>query len=308
MKKNFYFFFFAAIVFLNFSCNPDITPAYLILTEKDFKDCISTENFNNVHETTYDDEELVAIRQQNFRDVLVSINGHELGYYQLPCTIPLLPDYSTKNHIRVYPCARYTVTSLTLTPYYFITPVEQFIEMEKEGEYKLSDFKLEYVESVTFPILETFSQTTLFKPFDTIFPTPMEIIYDSNLKKNIGRIALEDTVSYFNVVSSYFYLKGRNARHFLEMYYKCDSGEMITYLDYQGSGSGVPHQDLVIYPATTSWKKAYFDISEPITWAAGIQDRVYVRLGIRLISKDKNAKNAYFYFDNIKIISMYAPY
>jgi len=121
MKKCYTLFFITFIIFLNFSCKREITPAYLLLCEDDFKDCIHVANFNSVHETTYDDEELEAIKQQNFRDVLVSLNGKELGYWQLPCKIPLLPNYSDKNYVRILPCARVPYTSLTAVPYYFLS-------------------------------------------------------------------------------------------------------------------------------------------------------------------------------------------
>ena len=317
MKKCYTLFFITFIIFLNFSCKREITPAYLLLCEDDFKDCIHVANFNSVHETTYDDEELEAIKQQNFRDVLVSLNGKELGYWQLPCKIPLLPNYSDKNYVRILPCARVPYTSLTAVPYYFLSPVEQFFEMEREGEYRLSNFKVEYVPSVAFPILETFSQTTVFKPFDTIFPTPMEIFYDKDYYekdkgKNVGKIALKDSVDFFNVVTSYFTLNGRGVRQFWEMYYKCDSGEMITYLNFQNSASGVPQQDMIVFPATATWKKVYIDLTDIITWACGSADRISVRLGIRGYpsqnNEKENAKNSYFYFGNIKVITMSAPY
>ena len=305
MKKCYFLFFISIILFFVFSCKKNITPAFLFLTEEDFIDCVNVDNFNSVHETNYTKEELDAIKHQNFKDVLVSLNGKELGYWQLPCRIPLLPNYTDKNYVRVIPCARTFSTSLTASPYYFLTPVEQFFDMEREGEYRLSDFKLEYVPSVGFPILETFSQTTVFKPFDTIHNTPMEIYYDKERGKNVGRIALEDTVVFFNVVTSPFYLKGYGVRHFWEMYYKCDSGEMITYLNFQNAGT--LSQDMIVFPATKTWKKAYIDLTDIISLACGTADRISVRLGIRGYPT-QNAKNTYFYFDNIKVITMSAPY
>jgi hypothetical protein len=145
----------------------------------------------------------------------------------------------------------------------------------------------------------------------------MEIFYDKDYYgkdngKNVGRIALEDSVNFFNVVSSYIYLNGRGVRQYWEMYYKCESGEMTTYLDFQNAASGAFHQDMIVFPATSTWKKVYIDITDIITWACGTADRISVRLGIRgnpSQNKEKeNAKNSYFYFGNIKVITMSAPY
>jgi hypothetical protein len=310
MKKCNFFFFLVVFIFLNFSCKKqDITPAYLLLTEEDFKDCIEDDlvKFNNVHGQNYDNDKFDAIRNHNFKDVLVSLNGKELGYWQIPCKIPLLPNYSGRNNIRIIPCVRITHTSLTTIPYYFLSPVEQFFDMEKEGEYRLSDFKFDYIPSVEFPILETFSQTTEFKPFDTIYNTPMEIYNDPELKKNVGRIVLEDSVNFFNVVTSYKYLNGRSERQFWEIYYKCESGEMITYLNFRNTVTGTFQQDMIVFTATTTWKKAYIDIAQVVSQACGTADRISVCLGIRG-HPNPDASKATFYFQNIKLVTMYAPY
>jgi len=304
MKKCYFSFFFLLVIFLNFSCKkPDITPAFLLLTEEDFKDCIQVDNFNQVHDTNYDIEELNVIKQQNFRDVLVSINGKELGYWQLPCRIPLLPNYSGKNNIRIIPCVRVPNISLSATPYLFLTPIEQFFEMEKEGEYRWSNIKFEYTKGVNFPILETFSQTTLFKPLDTLFNTPLEI----DKEMNVGKIALEDSMNFFNVVTPFYTLNGHGERQFWEMSYKCEFGEMVTYLDFKNAATGVFHQDLIVLPATTGWKKVYINLSDVISWACGPADKLLVRFGISGYTNPDYPK-ATFYFDNIKIITMYAPY
>lgn len=303
MKKSYLFFFFLVIVFLNFSCKkPDITPAYLLLSEEDFQNCINTDNFNKLHETDYNKEELNVIKQQNFTEVLISLRGQSLGYWHLPCRIPLLPDYSQKNNIQVIPCVRTFNTSSTATPYYFLSPVEQFFDMEKEGEYKLSDLKFEYVQSIAFPVLETFSQSTVFKPRnDTIDPVSMEV------HSGEGRIVLTDSVDFFNVVTPYFYLRGQGMRQFWEMEYKCETGEMVAYLEFQNTITGIHNQDMIVFPATTNWKKAYIDLTDVVSWACGTASRVSVRLGIKGYPA-VNAQNATFRFKYVKVITMSAPY
>ena len=308
MKKCYFFFFFFTIFLLHFSCKKqDITAAYLVLTKEDFEDCVNVDNFNKVHEQVYDSLELASIKQHNFRDVMVSINGTNLGYWQLPCKIPLLPDYSGKNNIRVTPCARVVNTTLTATPYYFVEPIERFFDIEKEEIIEFKNAKFEYVRGVEFPLLETFSQTTSFKPVDTVFTSSMEIHYDAELKKNVGRVLLEDTVNFFNVASKYFYLNSYGSRHFWEMNYKCESGEIHTYLEFKNAVTGVEYQAMIIYPTTAKWKKTYIDLSQIISQVSGTADRVYVRLGITGYSKSGVSK-ANFYFDNIKLITMPAPY
>ena len=309
MKKNYFLVFLFIILILNFSCKkPDIIPAYLILLDEDFKDCIDVTNYNNTHEQNYDEKELAAIKQQNFRDVLVSLNGTMLGYFPLPCTIPLLPNYSGRNNIRVIPCVRTPNTSTTTLPYHFVTPVEQFFEMEKEGEYRLSDFKLKYMPSVDFPVLETFKQSTAFSPRLPAYPTKIEISYDEELDKDIGKIALVDSATYFDVVTSYFPLLGRGERQFWEISYKSINGQMTTYLNFEKNISGITVQPMMVYPSTQGvWKKTYIDITDIVMQASSIAPQVSVRLQITGI-REKESLDSYFYFENIKLITMNAPY
>jgi len=310
MKKSLFFLFLVIIALLVISCKKtDITPAYLLLSEKDFEDCIEDDlvKFNKAHEKNYDEEQFNAIRQQSFKDVLVSINGKELGYWKLPCKIPLLPNYSAQNNIRIIPCTRVPKTSLTTVPYYFLQPVERFFDLEKGDTCEFKNVKFEYVSGIDFPILETFSKTTPFKPLDTIFKAPMEIVYNQEMKKNVGTVVLDGSEKFFNVVTSYIYLNGYGVRQYWEMYYKCESGEVVTYLDFQNTVTNVHQQDMYILPATDGWKKVYIDLTDVVTWACGSADRVSVRLGMRGY-KTSDSQKATFYFENVKLITMYAPY
>jgi hypothetical protein len=306
MKNCFFLFFLFTITILHFSCKKtEITPAYLLINVDDIN--INVSNFNKEHETDYDKETLDIIKQQNFKDVLVSLNGRELGYWQLPCKIPLLPNYSNINHVRIVPCVRIPNTTLTTVPYYFLSPFEKPLSIEKEGEYRFSNIEFEYVKSISFPVLETFSQTTIFKPRDSsLYVTPMEIFIENG--KSMGRIALKDSLAYFDVISPYFELFGKGIRQYWEMNYKCENGEIYTYIDFQNPIAILPQQDMIILPATNNaWKKIYIDITDVVSWACGSGDKINIRLGIRGV-RHSNDTHANFYFENIKLISMYAPY
>ena len=308
MKKCYFFFFLSLIAFLHFSCRkPDITPAYLLLSEEDFENCINTNSFNEVHETDYDSLELSIIRHHIFRDVYVSLNGKELGYWHLPCRIPLLPNYSGENNIRVVPCVRIPLNpTVTTVQYHFLKPVTQFFNMKREGEYRLSKFEFEYREGVSFPVLETFSQTTRFLSLDPINGADIETNQYVD-GKQVGKIELNDSLYYFNIVTDYFELLGQGVRHFWEISYKCD-GEMFTYLNFRNTPSGAVHQEMIIFPSTKGvWKKGYINITDIISLAAGAATRIEVRLGIRGL-RNQNSSNANFYFEYVKLITMIAPY
>jgi hypothetical protein len=310
MKKCYFFLSLFTLSFLFFLCKkPDITPAYLLLSEKDFEDCIedNRSKFNKEHGTDYNEKEYCTIRHHVFREVLVSLNGQELGYFTPPCRITLLPTFSGKEIIRLIPCARTPHTSLTTMQYRFLKPIERSFDMNKEGEYTFSNPIFEYVESVSFPILETFETSTSFLPRDTTDNNGVEIFYSEDLSKYIGKVSVVDSTNFFNVVTKYFKLTGSGVRHCWEMYYKSENGEMVTYLNYQNSSTGVTHQDMMVLPETNSWKKIYIDLTEVISWASGYADNVSVRLGISGLRKSETGV-ANFYFDHVKVITMSAPY
>jgi hypothetical protein len=314
MKKNYYLFFLSFIFLFTFSCKKPITPAYLVLlTPETVLDSIYVDvsNFNKDHNTNYDQDELAVLKQHIIKDVYISINGHAM-YWPLPCTIPVLPDYSRENIVRIIPCVRMISTSLTTVQYHFFKPIEQHITFEKEEKYQISSIKLEYRDEVTFPVLETFVQSTDFASIDTIHGVDLELSYDLE-KGHVGKIAFTDSKQYFNIATPYFYLNGKGVRHFWQMYYKSYDGEMTTYLNFKNTTTGATVMNLIeISDTKGEWKKFYFDITDIISQTSGTASRVSVRLGIRGLQNEETPnyvpKNAQFYFKNVSIISMEARY
>ena len=309
MKKSYLLYCLSIIAFIPFACKkPDITPAYLILSDKDFIDsvCVNVSNFNTEHDTHYEKEELEIIRQHSFKDVWVSFNGHAT-YWQLPCTIPVLPDYSKKNNVRIIPCVRTANTTLTTLQYHFLNPVDFDITLEKEEKRVISPGKFEYRKEVNFPLLETFSQSTDFASLDTLEGANIEIYVD-NEHKSMGRILLNNTSKYFDIGTPYMNLDGHGVRHFWEIYYKSEGGEMFTRLQFRNTVTGAVKQDMVNFPATKGvWKKGYIDITEWVSMACGTASKISVSLCIRGI-RNKNVENAEFYLGHVKLISMEARY
>jgi len=316
MKKCDILLFLFLIAFLHFSCKkPDITPAYLVLSVEDFEDCIDNDRskFNRIHDTTFDNEEWEVIRQQQFKDVFVTLNGKSLGYWPLPCKVPLLPDYSSLNNIEIIPCVRVANTTHTTRQYRFLKPVTRFLNIEKDSVYRFSDLKFEYRDEILFPtigganpMVETFMQGTRFDIVDSIYPTTMTIIHDG--ERSMGKIALEGNEPYFNVATPYFTLDlmnkaGRIVQHFWEISYKCDNGDMMTYLSFRNTDMGPYHHNMVGFRSTKGeWKRAYIDITDIVTMVGGYSTQVSMRLGINGF-RASSSENAYFYFENMKLIS-----
>ncbi|MCL2434612.1 MAG: hypothetical protein FWD09_00560 [Lentimicrobiaceae bacterium] len=312
MKKCYFLIFLSIIVFLNFSCvRPNLTPAYLFLHIEDFQDCIDV---SNLHDRGYSQDELDIIKHQNFKDALVSLNGQQTGFWNLewpdqrPCTIPLLPDYEKTNYILIVPCARIVSMTLTTVPYHFLIsmPEEHLFDMEERGEYKLSNLKFQYRPAVDFPVRETFVQSTRFESIDTAHGAPLNIlpVEVEGVQKSVGKVDLNSSLPYFNIATEYFSLPGQGVRQFWEIYYQSDHGEMTTYLNFRNSPMGIFDKDMAVFPSSGGvWKKAYIELTDEISDAAGYLTNISVRLGIRG-NLNKNAPNAYFHLGHIKVITM----
>jgi hypothetical protein len=281
-----------------------------LLSPETVKDSIYVDvsNFNKTHDENYDQEQLDVIKQHIFTDVYISINGHALGYWQLPCTIPVKPDYSRENNIRIIPCVREVNPVTTTKQYLFLKPVEQNITLIEEEKYNISSFKFEYRNEVFFPLLETFSQGTDFASIDTINGADIEIFYKPDLKKNVGKITFHDKKKYFDVATPYFYMNGQGEKQFWQIYYMSEGGDMTTYLNFRNTVTGIVNQTLIVLPSTKGvWKKSYFEITEYVSKACGTASRVSVRLGIRGL-QNSDSNGAEFYFGNINVVAMEARY
>jgi hypothetical protein len=194
--------------------------------------------------------------------------------------------------------------------YLFVSPLSQIFEsLEKGSECKFSEIKFEYVQSVAFPVLETFIQSSKFSPRDSVkHKTPMVIVFDDSLRKNIGKVSLGSSEVYFDLVTSYNTLYGKGERQFWEISYKSYNGQMNTYINFESTLSGVTLQNMAVLPSTKGeWKKIYIDITDIIRQACNIATQVSVRLGISG-SRINEDLDAYFHFEYVKLITMSAPY
>jgi len=311
MKNRYLLFLVFLIVFFNFSCEKIPPPVYLYLTEEEFTDCLENDlaEFNKIHDTNYEEEEFQVIRQHSFRDAWVSINGTLVGAWQLPCRIPLRPEYGKPNTIRVSASVRAPDSELMTKEYLFVTPVTQTFEnLEKGDTIRLSPFKLEYVPSVAFPILDAFIQDTKFSPRDTAYNTPMVPTKDPDTKKNIGKISLSESDLYFDVVTQYQQMPGKGQQQYWEICYKSLNGEMVGYLGFEKSLTGIPQINIFVLPSTGGkWKKIYVDVTNNIRDACSTANYVNVRLGISGY-KVEDSQSAEFYFEYVKLITRVAFY
>lgn len=292
-------------IFITFtSCDePDLTPAYLVITEADFQNCVDVSNFNVLHEQSYDQFQLDAISSHKFKDVWVYVNGKSLGCWELPCKVPILPNYSEPNIIKLVPGIRLNGVSTMIPAYPFLAPFTATYNMDKEGTYYLSEKEVSfsYPEKIGFPLLETFDQSTAFSSIDA---DGINIEIANENEKTIGKISLEDTLKFFDVKSPILLLKGSGNFTFWEMDYKCDNHIYCELFIHTISGVTVPISLVSLNPTNGQWKKIYINLTSTLTDYTTTSAIIPIEL-VMSGNRKSDQSNTYFHFDNLKIITFY---
>lgn len=302
MKKYYFILFIALISSVTISCDDtDLTPAYLVITEADFQNCVDVTNFNMLHEQTYDQSQLEVVASQKFKDVWVYLNGKNLGCWELPCKIPILPNYSEENIIKLVPGIRMNGVSTMIPAYPFLTTFTATIAMDREQTYYISDHNVSftYPTSIIFPLLETFDQSSVFSSID---PDGVNIQITQEENRNIGKITLEDTTTFFDIKSPIFSLKGSGNFTFWEMDYKCDNKIYCELFIHTISGFIKPVSILSLNPTNGEWKKIYINLTATLTEYTTTSTTIPIELVMNGNRKSDNSVTN-FYFDNLKIIT-----
>lgn len=303
--KQIHFLIILLAIFITFtSCNEkDLTPAYLVISEADFQNCVDVSNFNSLHEQSYDQFQLNAIASQRFKDVWVYVNGNNLGCWELPCKIPILPNYSDVNIVKLVPGIRLNGVSTMIPAYPFLATFTTTYYMDREGTYYLSErgVSFTYPPTIIFPLLETFDQSTAFATIDA---DGVNIEIANEDQKSVGKISLEDTMKFFDIKSPIFSLRGSGNFAFWEMDYKCDNHVYCELFIHTISGVTVPVSLVSLNPTNGEWKKIYINLTSTLT----NYTTTYSTIPIELVmsgNRKSDQSNTYFYFDNLKIITFY---
>lgn len=290
------------ILCLAASCKqPNLTPAYLLITYEDINNCVDVSNYNETHSVNYDAEQLAAFQQHNFTHVNVYVNGKNLGCWQVPCRVPVL-DVSANDtaNVVILPAFRKTGMTTTIQGYPFFNVLRKRLLLKPGETYSLENDPLSFIysPSATCPYLETFSNSSSFSPSDSTNPTTfMPTLHDG---RSVGAITLTTDTS-FDVASIPVTLPARNYYVYLEITYKIDAN---MNLGVKMSTARYPNAVYPIggmYATNGEWKTIYFELESVLSsyhyTSGNVTNATIVLDGIG----DRN-KPTHFYIDNIKII------
>lgn len=289
--RSFVIFIYAfALIFFAASCDKDMSlPTYLYIDSAALK-------------TNYMQQ---GTASSNITDIWVTVDGKNMGVYELPATVPLLASGNTKLQLQagikknglstlrpVYPFFSSDIRYVdlkkkgcdTLRPVFAYGPATQFLFKE---DFEDAGIKLKAVDSSVL-ITKTSDKKLLFSH-------PGETNHYS------GCIQLKPEDTYFEIQTSVS-LKKQLTYTFLEMNYcTTDNFEVGIYYHYNGRTMQVPICGVYATDkqAGAQWKKIYINLTEAVNTSTYVSNyEVYIK-GTKI-----KGEAASYLFDNLKIVNM----
>lgn len=301
MKKIVYFSLLLAI-FLAASCKqPDLTPAYILITPDDINNCVDVSNFNETHSTSYDEEQLSAFQQHTFTHVNVYVNGKNLGCWEVPCKVPVLDMNGIDTaSVVILPAFRKTGMTNTIMGYPFFNVLMKKILLKPGETYEFANDPLSfrYTSYSHCPYLETFINSSSFTATDTAHSITFTPEHHDG--RSVGVISLNSD-DFFDVSTPYITLPARNYYVMLEVTYKIDSNVEVGLKLSTGQYPTTVHSLGGMYATDGEWKTIYFDLAKVIS-SYHYTGTAWTTASIFLSGIGEKNKNTNFYIDNIKII------
>lgn len=301
MKKIVYFSLLLAFILAASCKQPDLTPAYILITPEDINNCVDVSNFNETHSTSYDEEQLSAFQQHTFTHVNVYVNGKNLGCWEVPCKVPVLDMNGIDTaSVVILPAFRKTGMTNTVMGYPFFNVLMKKILLKPGETYEFANDPLSfrYTSYSNCPYLETFINSSSFTASDTannITFTP-----DHHDGRSVGVISLTSD-DFFDVSTPYIQLPARNYYVMLEVTYKIDSNMDVGLKLSTGQYPSTVHSLGGMYATDGEWKTIYFDLANVIS-SYHYTGTAWTTASIFLTGIGEKNKNTNFYIDNIKII------
>jgi hypothetical protein len=233
---------------------------------------------------------------QNITNVLVYVNGNNLGYYELPITIPVLAEGGTD--IKLYPAVEQNGIGGTIIDYPFYKPFDTTLNLIPEADYELFPTTM-YHDNVVTWIMDFEGANSLNSEPNSVvdmvkITDPMHVQYGSGC----GHVHLVGSDSLWNARTNSY--AGASGKVWVEMDYKTTNSILNTFIAGFSAGQD-EYPYLFITPQASGseyWKKIYIDFTENVT---AINSANYYEAGFTAIL-DENLTSSDVYLDNIKII------
>lgn len=238
-------------------------------------------------------------------DIWVTVNGKNMGVYELPATIPIMASGNTSLQLTAGIKMNGMVIKRPLYPFYTVDV--RNMELIPSKTYTITP-SFTYSDNAEFAYKEDFEDAGIkFAPIDNSVPmsktSDPSLIFDykNENSRYSGYISLmpEDS-TYFEVQTTTTFSK-KKTYCFMEMNYNF-THDVEVGIYYHYSGRNYQYPICGIYGSksksnSTGWKKIYINLTEALNSSTLISDfEIYIK-GIK-----EKQDTAVYMFDNIKVL------
>lgn len=203
-------------------------------------------------------------------DAWVTVDGKNLGAYELPCKFPVLSE--GKKEVIIYPGIKFNGLSSARKIYTFYGSYTIDTDLVATQTCRINP-KITYASFVKFVWMEDFENAgvTIVEENNSNSPFSTETLTPKVLEGNrCGKFSTSSSFPYFEARSSeMFALPTTGANITLELNYSCTTN---FYLGIVGYGIGGYFESYPVYTFNASssssdspvWRKIYLNLSEPV--------------------------------------------
>lgn len=296
IKSVFIALLFITITPIFFSCNSDIDiPSYIYIENIDF---------------SVADMENQGTASHNVPFVFVTIDGTDIGCYQLPALVPVIA--SGKTNIRIGSGIELNGLKAQRVEYPFYTPYNTNITLTKA---KVDTIRpsVSYTNATNFYFIDNFEEQTVFS---SVEGAPLTIGNDDDLrfhypKENNGKygiitIAPEDSLPYFEIKSPV--ITNLPIDCLMEVNYWFTEPVEIGLYCYTSSSQYKSKKVTIVNLRASdiekgeTWKKVYINLTDELNGASGTSGINMDSFSVYFSGSAFDEKEARFLFDNIKLV------
>ena len=241
----------------------------------------------------------------NITDVWVTVDGKNIGVYELPATIPVLASGTVKVQLQAGIKKNGVASLRPMYPFY--TPYICQTELKKGQKTTLYP-SFSYHSTVIFDYKEDFedagvkfSAVDSSKGMSKISEKRYLQMHPGEVNHFAGCVSLAPKETYFEVETN-VPLKRQRTYTFMEMDY-CTTENLEVGIYYHLNGQRIQSPICGIYRtgslSSCQWKKIYINLTEAVNGNSLVSNyEVYLK------SVKQAADSAVYLFDNIKIVNM----
>lgn len=233
----------------------------------------------------------------NIRDAWISINGEELGVFELPTRVPILQEVPVD--VRVFAGIRKDGIQSVPLEYPFFVPIDFNLDAEP-GDVVSKQLSTNYSSDALFEFIDNMESSSLFGiNLDDFEGSEFRITADElNAGNNVGELFVNQDNPVCSVTTSAQFttedITGK--RPYLEVDYRGDAPLFIGTRTFEAGL--IINEDIILLKPIEEWNKLYLSLEGSVEGGETTSYQVYFKADILGFEAD----SASAFIDNVKLI------